>query len=63
MTLIDEEDRKFEIINDDATKYDWNEGGKWYRDLLIKVNIFMFDLDPQMHGFQTYYYGVGILRQ
>lgn len=38
MTLIDEEDRKFEIINDGATKYDWNEGGGGFRELFIKVN-------------------------
>ncbi|MBR0333607.1 MAG: RHS repeat-associated core domain-containing protein [Bacteroidales bacterium] len=63
VTLIDEEERMFEISNDDATNYDWNEGGGGFRELFIKVNNFVYGINPQMHGFQTYYYGVGILRQ
>ena len=51
-----------QIINNDATDYDWNTGGGWFRDKLIRVERFLNDLGDQ-HGFKTYYYGTGKLNE
>ncbi len=49
-----------QIINDDATDYDWNTGGGFLRDRLIKAERFLNGLDDR-HGFKVYYYGQGKL--
>jgi hypothetical protein len=63
MVLKNREQRTVEIINDDATVYDWNVGGDKQRHFYIQTNNFIFGIDPQIHGFMTYYYGVGTLRE
>ena len=52
-----------EIVNDSATYYDWNVGGGIKRDVAIRLNNYLKDIDPQKHGFKTYYYGKGKLRK
>ena len=51
------------IVNDSATDYYWNIGGGTKRDAFIRTNNFLFGIDPKIHGFKTYYYGVGTLRR
>uniref|UniRef100_A0AB33JHG5 Uncharacterized protein n=1 Tax=Prevotella sp. GTC17262 TaxID=3236797 RepID=A0AB33JHG5_9BACT len=51
------------IVNDSATDYDWNAGGGAKRNIFIKINNKLTEIDPQKHGFKTYYYGVGKLRR
>lgn len=63
MVLKNREQRTVEIINDEATVYDWNVGGGKKRNYYIQTNNFIFGIDPQIHGFNTYYYGVGTLRK
>ena len=49
-----------QIINDNATNYDWNIGGGVFRDRLIKTERFLNGLNDS-HGFKVYYYGKGEL--
>ncbi len=51
------------IVNNSATDYDWNVGGGSKRDSFIRTNNSLFGINPQIHGFKTYYYGVGTLRK
>ena len=51
------------IVNNSATDYDWNEGGGSKRNTFIHINNSIFGINPQIHGFKTYYYGVGLLRR
>ena len=51
------------IVNNDAADYDWNLGGGRKRDFCIRMNNIVFNINPQTHGFKTYYYGVGTLRK
>ena len=44
-----------------GTDYDWNEGGTTTRNNCIKVNNWLFGIDTNIHGFKTWYYGVGKL--
>ena len=50
-----------QIINDNATDYDWNTGGGFVRDRLIKAERVLNGLDNR-HGFKVFYYGQGILK-
>ena len=59
MRLLDESGH-VQIINDNATDYDWNTGGGSYRDGLIKAERFLNGLDDS-HGFKVYFYGQGKL--
>lgn len=52
-----------EIVNNSATDYDWNVGGGIKRNTAIHLNNCIFNIDPQKHGFKTYYYGKGKLRK
>ena len=63
MVLKNREQRTVEIINDIATDYDWNVGGGKKRNSFIRINNYLFKLNPNIHGFKTYYYGVGFLNQ
>ena len=38
-------------------------GGGFKRDTFIRINNALFNINPQIHGFKTYYYGVGTLRK
>lgn len=49
--------------NDNATDYDWNVGGGRKRNAFIQANNSIYGIDPNKHGFKTYYYGVGTLRK
>ena len=63
MVLLNREYGIIRVVNDNATDYDWNEGGGTIRNLFIQINNFLFGIDPQKHGFKTYYYGYGRLRE
>ncbi|WP_300300545.1 hypothetical protein [uncultured Muribaculum sp.] len=61
--LLDKATRSVRIVNDNATDYDWNEGGSFKRNTAIKINNWLFDLDAQSDGFKVYYHGIGRLNQ
>ena len=63
MVLTNRAQGTVKIVNDSATDYDWNVGGGTKRDSFIRTNNFLFGIDPKIHGFKTYYYGVGTLRR
>ena len=63
MVLTNRAKGTVKIVNDSATDYDWNIGGGTKRDSFIRTNNFLFGIDPKIHGFKTYYYGVGTLRR
>lgn len=63
MVLLSREYGFIRVVNDNATDYDWNEGGGTRRNLSIQINNFLFGIDPEKHGFKTYYYGYGRLRE
>ena len=44
------------IISNDATDYDWNRGGNFYRKLFIGFERARTGLGDN-HGFKTIYYG------
>lgn len=51
------------IVNDEATDYDWNEGGGKTRNTFIRANNSILGINPKVHGFKVYYYGLGKLRR
>lgn len=51
------------IVNDEATDYDWNEGGGKKRDTFIRAHNSILGINPKVHGFKVYYYGLGKLRR
>jgi len=61
--LTDRAKRTVCIVNNNKTDYDWNYGGNIIRNLAILLNNCIFNIDPQKHGFKTYYYGKGKLRK
>ena len=63
MILTDRNNGSVKIVNDEATDYDWNLGGGTKRNRFIKANNFLFNINPNKHGFKTYYYGIGHLNQ
>lgn len=63
MILLNKDAGTVKIVNDSATDYDWNIGGGSKRNTFIKVNNILLGIDPNIHGFKTYYYGVGKLRK
>jgi RHS repeat-associated protein len=63
MILLDRNEKTVRVVNNSATDYDWNTGGSRKRDLFIKANNALAGINPQVHGFKTYYYGVGKLRK
>lgn len=63
MILTNRAQGTVKIVNNSATDYDWNVGGGIKRDLFIRANNGVFNINPQIHGFKTYYYGVGTLRK
>lgn len=50
-----------QIVNDEATDYDWNAGGSIKRDLLIHLEWLRTGLSDR-HGFKTFYYGYGNIK-
>jgi hypothetical protein len=60
MILTNREARTVQIVNNDATDYDWNRGGGPIRDNLIKMERGRAGLNDT-HGFKTFYYGIGTL--
>ena len=63
MVLLDYNTREVRIVNDEATIYDWDEGGGRKRDIAIKINNAIARINPQIHGFRTFYYGIGTLNK
>ena len=63
MILTNRAEGTIEILNNNATDYDWNVGGGVRRNLFIRANNGVFNINPKVHGFKTYYYGVGTLRK
>ena len=63
MILTDKSKKTVMIVNDPATDYDWNVGGGWKRDSFIRTNNMLFGINPNVHGFKTFYYGIGTLRK
>jgi hypothetical protein len=63
MILTDPNLRTVKIVNDDATVYDWNVGGDFTREAFIRTNNALLDIKPCIHGFKTFYYGIGTLRR
>ncbi len=51
------------IVNNSATDYDWNVGGGAKRNIFIRANNVVFGINPNKHGFKTYYYGLGTLKR
>ena len=47
-----------EVVNNSATDYDWNAGGGFKRNVLIKCERASNGLSDN-HGFKTFYYGTG----
>ncbi len=50
------------IINNAATDYDWNTGGSFLRNTLIRAERARTGLNDS-HGFRAFYYGTGTLRR
>ena len=63
MVLLDYNTREVQIVNDETTIYDWDEGGGRIRNIAIKINNAIARINPQIHGFRTYYYGTGTLNK
>lgn len=63
MILLDRNQRTVQVVNNNATDYDWNTGGSKKRDTFIRINNTLTGISPQIHGFKTYYYGTGRLRK
>ena len=63
MILTNRKRKTVKIVNDNATDYDWNVGGGVKRNTFIQINNTAFGIHPQIHGFKTYYYGIGTLRK
>ena len=54
--------RTISIVNNNATDYDWNGGGSFIRNAAIQLELIRSGLS-NIHGFKTYYYGIGRLRK
>ena len=61
MKLENEHDRTVSIVNDAATDYDWNKGGRFIRNSFINAERVRTGLNDS-HGFRVYYYGIGKLK-
>lgn len=62
LILRDRNSLSVEVVNDDATIYDWNRGGGKIRTAAIDRERRKFGLDDS-HGFKIYYYGQGKLNR
>ena len=63
LVLENREQKTVSVVNDNATDYDWNNGGSLMRRVSIKTHTFIHGIDPSKHGFKTYYYGHAKLLQ
>ena len=63
MILTNRAQGTVKIVNNSATDYDWNAGGGSKRNAFIRTNNALFGINPNIHGFKTFYYGVGTLRK
>ena len=63
MILTNRAQGTVKIVNNSATDYDWNVGGGSKRNAFIRTNNTLFGINPKIHGFKTFYYGVGKLRR
>ena len=63
LVLENRKNKIVRIVNDEATDYDWNEGGGKKRDTFIRAHNSILGINPKVHGFKVYYYGLGKLRR
>ena len=63
LILLDKEMRTVKIVNDEAAVYDWNYGGSKKRNDALRINNTIFGINPDIHGFNVYYYGIGRLNK
>jgi len=63
MILTNRAQGTVKIVNNSATDYDWNVGGGSKRNAFIRTNNALLGINPNIHGFKTFYYGVGTLRK
>ncbi|MBD5265260.1 MAG: hypothetical protein HDS48_07040 [Bacteroides sp.] len=63
MMLLDRTNRTVKVIDGNANDYDWNLGGESHRNTAIIINNYIFKINPDIHGFKTFYYGIGHLNQ
>lgn len=62
MILVNRGNREVIIVNDDATDYDWNNGGSSLRKNAINLERKRAGINDS-HGFKVYYYGIGKLHK
>ena len=62
MILINRGNREVVIVNDDATDYDWNNGGSSMRKTAINLERIRTGINDN-HGFKVFYYGIGKLHK
>ena len=62
MILLNRNKREVKVVNDNATDYDWNKGGGAWRSFFINFERGRTGLNDS-HGFKTFYYGVGHLKE
>lgn len=63
MKLLDLEAKTVKIMDTGRTDYDWNYGGSLKRNAALFINNVCFGINNNIHGFKTYYYGIGRLNQ
>ena len=63
LILLNKDELTVKVVNDEAAVYDWNYGGSKIRNTALRINNFIFGIDPKIHGFNVYYYGVGKLNE
>lgn len=63
MKLLDLEAKTVKIMDTGRTDYDWNYGGSLKRNTALFINNVYFGINNKIHGFKTYYYGIGRLNQ
>jgi RHS repeat-associated protein len=61
LILTNRDQRTVTVVNDEATDYDWNRGGGVTRSAFIDAERRRTGLNDT-HGFRTFYYGQGRLR-
>lgn len=54
--------RTVQIVNNEATVYDWNGGGSFIRNTAIQLEKLRIGVNNS-HGFKVYYYGIGHLNK
>lgn len=61
ISIVNQQSGTITINNGKGTDYDWDTGGKIYRDILVRIERWRAGLNDS-HGFKAFYYGTGKLR-